>query len=86
MPVYTHKLSFPCPDCGGILTMHSPEASGCCPLCDSTITVSLTVQSAPVAKLGEVEEDNRLAWDKRAFRRCSDLNKPGLKSRPVESQ
>ncbi|MBK1832141.1 hypothetical protein JIN77_15495 [Verrucomicrobiaceae bacterium R5-34] len=86
MAIYTHKLSFPCPDCGGILTMRSPDASGPCPLCTSLITVKLTVESAPVAKLGGEEEDTRLTWDKRAFRRCSDINKNSASTRSAQAQ
>ncbi|BDS07854.1 hypothetical protein NT6N_28940 [Oceaniferula spumae] len=69
MPAYAYTLSFPCPDCGGILTMHSPEASGCCPLCNCDLKVNLSVEKNEIIPING-EEDNQLAWEKRAFRKC----------------
>ena len=38
------QLTFPCPACGGFVTMRTFRASGPCPACGTKLEVNLTVQ------------------------------------------
>lgn len=80
----TYKLSFPCPECAGLLTMHNPVASGPCPLCQCEITVELTVSKSEHDTTSG-ENRPKLGWDRRSFRRCSPSEKPDWKEQQLQS-
>lgn len=39
------KLTFPCPTCGGFLTLRTFQASGPCPACDTHLEVRFQIHS-----------------------------------------
>ena len=39
------QLTFPCPACGGFLTLRTFKAAGPCPACGTHLTVNLSVQA-----------------------------------------
>lgn len=77
MPPPAYKLSFPCPHCGGVLTMATKNGSGNCPLCHCRLSVTLDIQT----DAAENNTDTRSkatprGWDSRAFRRPATTDKP----------
>jgi|GEM_PF-1911143 len=46
------QLTFPCPACGGFLTLRTFRATGPCPSCGTMLDVHLSVQ--PSATLGDM--------------------------------
>ena len=45
------QLTFPCPACGGFLTLRAFKAVGPCPACGTQLEVNLQVQQASAAVL-----------------------------------
>ena len=72
MPTNAYKLNFPCPGCGGMITMCVKSGIGHCPICTCTLSASLHV----TIMTGEKEDPIKLGWDKRAFRRPTTTSKP----------
>ncbi|MBT8045443.1 MAG: hypothetical protein KJO79_10875 [Verrucomicrobiae bacterium] len=78
MPTYAYQVSFPCPECGGVLTMSVKCGEGNCPLCNADIYVNLDVQKGNSHSNSDKSKDNTpgRGWDNRAFRRPSNSEKP----------
>lgn len=71
MASFAYQLTFPCPECNGILMMRTEHGTGECPLCHCSIEARLDVQTVQAAT-----QEPKLGWDKRAFRRPADTTKP----------
>ena len=73
MSANAYKLSFPCPECDGVLTMSVKTGEGNCPLCDTAIVANLDIQKTSPQNSESIP---KRGWDNRAFRRPSTADKP----------
>ncbi len=72
-----YKLSFPCPHCGGVLTMGAKKGSGHCPLCQCSLSVNLDIQTDTAENNTDTpRKPAARGWDARAFRRPATPDKP----------
>jgi len=77
-----YLLSFPCPDCDGVLTLSTQNGTGSCPICHCSLAVTLMVQ-----KTESAPKNNSPArgWDTRAFRRTPTTSKSAWKPRQMQA-
>lgn len=72
------QLTFPCPACGGFLTLRTFRATGPCPSCRTMLDVNLSVQ--PSSTLGEMPTaSGDSAGKKFEERRFRPVNHPPLR-------
>ena len=63
------QLTFPCPACGGFLTLRTFRALGPCPACGTQIEVNLHVRACPPQVLLAPEDPAQgRKFDERRFR------------------
>ena len=78
MPSSAVQLTFPCPACGGYLSLSTFHASGPCPTCQTVLEVHLSV-SQKVPQVGPVPASGASSgkkFDERRFRPVAQPQPP----------